>query len=294
VTHPGSPASTPTNNDEQIRHWNEVAGPVWVERQANLDRMIGGLGAQALDGAHLAPGESVLDVGCGTGQTTVEIARRVGAGGRVVGLDISKPMLAAARQRPVAPGAAPLDFREADAQVAQIEREAFDVVFSRFGVMFFADPVAAFSNLSRALRPSGRLAILVWQPLARNPWVAGPMQALAGVLPMPAPPAPGTPGPFSMGDPARAKDILGDAGFDAITLTEIGDEMMMGNGSVDATVESMMNLGPCATLLKDAPREAVEKASSTLRKFYESIAENGKVKQRGATWLISAKPGGKS
>ena len=91
--------------------------------------------------------------------------------------------------------------------------------------MFFADPVAAFSNLRRALRPSGRLAILVWQPLPRNPWVAGPMQALAGVLPMPAPPPPGTPGPFSMGDPARVKDILGGAGFDAITLTEIEDEL---------------------------------------------------------------------
>src|SRR6185436_15807389 len=109
-------------NDEQIRHWNEVAGPIWVERQDTLDRMIGAFGAKAIEGARFAPGESALDVGCGTGQTTVEIARRVAPNGRVVGLDISRPMLAAARSRPAPAGAVSIEYREADAQVAPIER----------------------------------------------------------------------------------------------------------------------------------------------------------------------------
>src|SRR5262245_26866145 len=111
----GSPTA-PAGNEEQGRYWNEVAGPLWVERQDALDRMIGAFGLRALDGAKFAPGESVLDVGCGTGQTTVEIARRVAPNGRVVGLDISRPMLEGARQRPKPAGAVPIDFREADAQ----------------------------------------------------------------------------------------------------------------------------------------------------------------------------------
>ncbi|HEX2466290.1 MAG TPA: class I SAM-dependent methyltransferase [Thermoanaerobaculia bacterium] len=287
------PEPTPSasaGNQEQIRHWNEVAGPQWVERQDILDRMIGSFGAKALDGARFAAGESVLDVGCGTGQTTVEIARRVAPGGRVVGLDVSRPMLEAARRRPTPAGAVAIDFREGDAQVAPIERAAYDVVFSRFGVMFFADPVAAFRNLHGALRSSGRLAVLCWQGLARNPWVAGPVQALAAVLPMPAPPPPGAPGPFSMGDPDRVKEILGGAGFRDVALAEIEDDLAIGDGRVEPTVEFLLKIGPCATLLKDAPPQTVEKARSTLRAFFDGTARDGKVTQHGATWLVTARP----
>jgi SAM-dependent methyltransferase len=199
-------------------------------------------------------------------------------------------MLAAARQRSVVAGSAPIDYREGDAQVAPIERAAFDVVFSRFGVMFFADPVAAFENLHGALRPAGRLVFLCWQPLARNPWVAGPMQAAAAVIPMPAPPPPGTPGPFSLGDPARVKEVLGGAGFHGVTLTEFEDELTVGDGTVESTVEFLLNIGPCATLLKGAARETVDQVRSALRSFLSGIARDGKVKMRGATWLVTARP----
>ena len=282
--------ATARTNEEQSHHWNEVAGPVWVERQDALDRMIGGFGEQAMDRARFAPGERVLDVGCGTGQTTVEIARRVAPNGRVVGVDISKPMLGSARRRPTAPGAVAIDFREADAQVAPIERAAFDVVFSRFGVMFFADPVAAFTNLRGALRPTGRLAYLCWQPLPRNPWVAGPMQAIGAVLPLPAPPPPGTPGPFSMGDPNRVKEILGGAGFRDIELEGIEGDLDVGDGRIESTVEFLMKIGPCATLLKGAPPETAETVRSTLRTYFEGVAVDGKVSQRGATWYVTARP----
>jgi SAM-dependent methyltransferase len=285
-----TPASAAASNEEQRHHWNEVAGPVWVERQDALDRMIGAFGEQAMDRAKFVAGESVLDVGCGTGQTTVEIARRVAPSGRVVGVDISKPMLASARQRPTAAGAVAIDFREADAQVAPIESAAFDVVFSRFGVMFFADPVAAFMNLRGSLRPTGRLAFLCWQPLPRNGWVAGPMQALAAVLPLPAPPPPGAPGPFSMGDPERVKQILGGAGFRDVALESIEGDLNVGDSRVEPTVEFLMKIGPCAALLKGAPPETTETVRSTLRKYFEGIAVDGKVRQRGATWFVTAKP----
>jgi SAM-dependent methyltransferase len=283
-------ASTAASNEEQRHHWNEVAGPVWVERQDALDRMIGGFGEQAMDRAKFAAGENVLDVGCGTGQTTVEIARRVAPNGRVVGVDISKPMLGAARNRPAPPGAVAVDFREADAQVAPIERAAFDVVFSRFGVMFFADPVAAFTNLRGALRPTGRLTFLCWQPLPRNPWVAGPMQAVGAVVPLPAPPPPGTPGPFSLADPSRVKEILGAAGFRDVTLDGIEGDLNVGDSRVEPTVEFLMRIGPCAALLKDAPPETVDTVRAALRTYFEGIAVDGKVRQRGATWFVTARP----
>ena len=282
--------ATAKTNEEQSHHWNEVAGPIWVERQDVLDRMIGTFSQQALDRTtSFNAGESVLDVGCGTGQTTIEIARRVAPNGRVVGLDISRPMLAAAQRRPVPPGAVAIEFREADAQVTPIER-AFDVVFSRFGVMFFADPVAAFRNLHGALRPTGRLAFLCWQPLARNPWVAGPMQAIAAVLPLPAPPPPGTPGPFSLGDPERVKEILGAAGFRGVTLEGIEGDLNVGDSRIEPTVEFLMKIGPCAALLRGAPPETAETVRSTLTRYFESVAVDGRVRQRGATWFVSARP----
>jgi SAM-dependent methyltransferase len=286
MTQPGT-----TGNEEQIRHWNEVAGPLWVERQDVLDRMIGAFGKTAMDGVRFAPGERVLDVGCGTGQTTVEIARRVAPGGRVVGLDVSRPMLDAARRRARAAAERDaIEFIEGDAQVAPLDRGAFDVVFSRFGVMFFADPVAAFSNLRGALRLEGRIVFVCWQSLARNPWVAGPIQALAGVLTMPAPPPPDAPGPFALADPSRVRDILGRAGFRDVTLQEVEDVLEVGDGSVESTVQFLLDIGPCATLLKEAPPDRVETAKSALRSFFESLAQDGSVRLRGAIWLVTARP----
>jgi SAM-dependent methyltransferase len=285
---------SPGSNEEQIRHWNEVAGPIWVERQDLLDRMIGAFGTDAVDAARLEPGQRVVDVGCGTGQTTVEIARRVAPGGRVVGVDVSRPMLEAARaraarERAASAGVAPIELIEGDAQVMRFEPGSFDVVFSRFGVMFFADPVAAFANLRAALAPGGRLTFVCWQGLARNPWVAGPLQALAGVLPMPAPPPPGTPGPFSLAEPGRVEDILARAGFTDVVLEELSGALTVGDGSVEATLDFLMRVGPCATLLRDADRETIEKATSTLRAFFQSVARDGVLRMQGTAWLVRAR-----
>src|SRR6266850_2472283 len=182
-------------NQEQIRYWNEQGGPRWVQRQQQLDAQINPLGLVAMQRAEIRPGERALDVGCGCGQTTLELAQRVGASGSVLGIDISQPMLTRARERQQELGIKNLEFLHADAQTYSFERERFDLIFSRFGVMFFDDPAAAFANLRTALRSAGRLCFLCWQTLEKNEWARVPFLAATRHVQPPAPPAPDAPGP---------------------------------------------------------------------------------------------------
>src|SRR6185503_11565956 len=184
-------------NAEQIKYWNETAAPKWVEYQAVLDTQLEELGRLAMERARLVPGERVLDVGCGCGATTRALAARVGARGSAHGVDISAPMLARAAELTRAAGVGNVRFTNADAQTYAFEPGGADVLFSRFGVMFFTDPPAAFTNLRRALRPGGRVAFVCWQPLAENPWLLVPLSTAAQHIQLPPPPAPGAPGPFA-------------------------------------------------------------------------------------------------
>ena len=229
-----SPADQPPNQD-QIRHWNEVAGPVWVERQDDLDRMIGGFGARRSTARDRRRARA-----CSTSAAAPARPRSRSRAGwlpaaRVVGLDVSRPMLDAARRRAAA--AAPLPDRLRRGATRRWRRSsagAFDVVFSRFGVMFFADPVAAFANLRTRAASDRRLAILCLAAAARNPWVAGPMQALAGVLPMPAPPPPGRAGAVLDGrsQPREGRSSAAPA-IATSRSSEVEDELAMGDGSVE-------------------------------------------------------------
>ena len=171
-------------NAEQVRYWNEVAGPRWVRFQEGLDRQLAALAEAALGRAAPAPGEAVLDVGCGCGATTLELGRRVGGSGRALGVDISRPMLERARARAQAAGGAGR-LRRGRRADGEFEAGAFDLLFSRFGVMFFTDPAAAFANLRRALRPGGRVAFLCWQRFADNPWMLVPLGAVAQHVSLP-------------------------------------------------------------------------------------------------------------
>src|SRR5438309_1620679 len=202
------PMSAPEANAEQIRYWNEAAGPKWVSFQKVIDAQIAPLGERAMDRASIAPGERVIDVGCGCGDTTITLARRVGPAGLVLGIDISAPMLERAAETARAAGLANVRFENADAQTHRLSPGAFDVVYSRFGVMFFADPVAAFTNLRAALRPGGRLAFVCWRSLAENPLFTAPMAAAAKHLPPLPPPHPNAPDPFAFADRARVAQIL--------------------------------------------------------------------------------------
>ncbi len=205
-------------NAAQIDYWNATAGQTWARHQAQLDRQIEPLGLEALRALAARPGERVLDVGCGCGQTTLELAERVGAAGAVTGVDISSPMLAIAQARSVPDGAANPRYLECDAQTADLGQGQYDAVFSRFGVMFFSDPVAAFANLRKALTSAGRLAFVCWRPFSENLWIRAPMEAAQPFLPPSPPMDPTAPGPFAFADPDRVRSILSEAGFSDVTL----------------------------------------------------------------------------
>jgi SAM-dependent methyltransferase len=275
-------------NAEQIRYWNELAGPRWVVQQEALDVQIAPLGRAAMERAALRAGERVLDVGCGCGSTTLELARRVAPGGSVLGIDISTVMLEVARREAERAGETSVRFENADAQTHRFGAD-FDVLFSRFGVMFFIDPVAGFANLARALRPGGRLAFVCWQALPVNPWMAVPMMAAMQHVSLPPPPAPGAPGPFAFADPERVRRILEEAGFRDVTLEPYAQKLSIGAGrDLDATVEFLLGLGPAAAALRDASEETLARVRAAVREALGPYWTDAGVSMDSASWLVTA------
>ena len=254
-------------NQEQIDYWNEKAGPKWVQMQEPLDRTIEHIGLALLDQAAIEAGQRVLDIGCGCGATTLEIARRVGPRGHVLGLDISAPMLDRARQRGEVLGFMQAAFVQADAQTHPFPPESFDLAFSRFGVMFFDDPTAAFANIRRALKPNGRLHFVCWRDIKQNPWMLAPMMAAARHLELPEPPKPDEPGPFSLAEESRIERILKDAGYRNIKI-ETRDFTAPNDifGDTKQATDFFMTIGPVAALLEDkddATRQARTRIAHT-------------------------------
>jgi SAM-dependent methyltransferase len=277
-------------NAEQIRYWSETLGPRWVEREAMLDAQIGPLGLAAIERARVGAGERVVDVGCGCGQTSLQLAERVGPSGSVLGIDVSAAMLERARER--AAGRANVRFAHADAQTHRFDPD-FDLVFSRFGVMFFAEPVAAFANLARALRPGGRLAFVCWQPIERNPWLLLPLRAVAGIVPLPPPPAPGAPGPFSFADPERVRRVLAAAGFAGVRLEAEEGELAIGaGGDLGRAVEISLQMGPVAAALREAGeagRAARGRAADAIRAALAPLETPSGVRAGYAAWIATAR-----
>ena len=277
-------------NAEQIAYWNEQSGPKWVARQALLDAQLAPFGAAAMDTGRIAAGDRVLDVGCGCGDTTLALGRRVGTGGRVVGIDISAPMLARARERAAQAGAANVEFVEADAQTHAFPPASVDCLFSRFGVMFFADPTAAFRNLRGALAPGGRVVFACWQKLAENPWMLVPLMAAAPHVTMPTPPAPDAPGPFSFADRARVEAILGGAGFADVALQSFEPEMVIGGGTLDAAVEFLLQLGPMAAVFREpANAGAMPAVTAAVRESLRPYTTARGVVMASKAWLVTAR-----
>jgi SAM-dependent methyltransferase len=283
------PAAGP--NAEQIEYWNETSGPRWVAYADVLDAQIGPLGELAMARADLHERERVLDVGCGCGHTSLELARRVGPRGRVLGIDISGPMLLRARERATQAGISNAEFLLADAQTASFERARFDLIFSRFGVMFFADPALAFGNLRRALVPSGRLTFVCWQPLAVNPWMAVPLKAAAAHVQMPAPPPAGAPGPFAFGDPERVARILAQASFADVDLESVETRMRIGaDAGLDSAVRFLLEgVGPTTAVLRDASDEVRLKVAASVRSALEPHLTPRGVELGAAIWIATAR-----
>ena len=279
-------------NAQQIEYWNEQAGRQWVEGKAGIDGLIEPLGLAAIERAAPVPGERVLDVGCGTGQATLELARRVGAQGRVVGVDISAPMLERARQDASAEGLSQLSFANADAQTRAFD-ERFDLIYSRFGVMFFEDPTAAFANLRSALARGGRVVFLCWQGVDRNAWAREPIIAVSKHVEMPPPPEPGAPGPFSFSDGQRVRAILEGAGFGEVSLEAHEQALVLGGGmGIDAAVEQLLRVGPASRLLAEASDEVKRAAAVSVREVLESRVGADGVTLDSACWIVSARASG--
>ena len=273
---------TPAGNAAQIDFWNATAGQTWAAFQGQLDRQLEPLGAEAMRALAPAPGERLLDIGCGCGQTSLALAERVGTAGAVLGVDISQPMLAVAERRTDGSVAR---FRRADAQADDLGEAVFDGVFSRFGVMFFSDPVAAFANIRRALKPAGRLAFVCWRPLAENPWMFVPLEAARPMLPPLAPPDPTAPGPFAFSDPARVRAILDEAGFALVQVTPF--DTRIGSGGLDETMALAFRVGPLGGALREHP-EIAPAVTDVVRAALAAYLTEAGVLMPAAVWIVSA------
>src|SRR5262245_33350570 len=276
-------------NAEQVRYWNEEVGPTWVEHQAQFDRLVSRPGARALERAGARAGEVAIDVGCGCGATPLELAGQVGASGRVLGLDLSAPMLGRARERAAALGLVNTAFELGDAQTFAFKPGAADLLFSRFGVMFFADPDAAFANLRKALRPDGRLAFVCWRALSENPWVQLPMSALAAHLPIPAAADPNAPGPFAFADGARVHGILERAGWRESALEKVDLELTLPGAGVRGAADFLLQLGPTGRAVREAGLRDLEPLARVLEQALAPHAAPGGVRLRAGVWIATAR-----
>jgi SAM-dependent methyltransferase len=273
-------------NVEQAANWDGPQGAYWAEHEERFSATIRPHGRRLLEAARISAGEHVLDVGCGCGEST-RGAACAAVPGAVLGVDLSSRMLERARELSRAEGLSNASFEQADAQVHPFEPEAFDLAISRFGSMFFADPVAAFRNVRSALRPGGRLAIVAWQELARNPWQSEIRDALAIGRTLPEPP-PDAPGAFAFGDPRRVRAILDEAGFADVELEGFEEPVCLGADAGDA-FDFVGGMPMLATVLDGLEDAEVAQARDELRSTLAAHETDRGVCLDSSVWLITAR-----
>jgi len=272
-----------TLHAQQLAFWNGPAVARWITRQEQMDAALAPVADAAVTLAAVQPGDRVLDIGCGSGATSIALARLVGPTGQVTGIDVSGSMIELARKRSV--GMGNLDWLLADAAAHDFPPGSTDLLFSRFGVMFFGDPVAAFANLRRALRPGGRLVFACWRPLNENPWMLLPLQVVQTLVPHIPRPASDEPGPFAFGDPERVTHILTAAGFSSPRYNRFGFAMVLGT-SLDDAAEQATSMGAASRVLQEQPETVMEAAREAVRAALVPHFESGRVALPGAIWLV--------
>jgi SAM-dependent methyltransferase len=275
-------------NKEQAEHWNsaEETGR-WVTHQEQFDRMLAPFADLVLGAAELTAGQQVLDVGCGCGTTTLAAARAV-APGMALGVDLSGPMVARATASAERAGVGNVAFRRGDAQVQPLGA-GFDAVISRFGVMFFEDPVAAFANIRSATRPGARLTFACWQPLTANDWLALPVAALAERLPLPDLGEPGAPGMFSLDQPDRIRSVLTAAGWRDIDVTAAQARILVGGGELEDAVNFVREGSVGRRVLAGGDGAARARAIAAARDLLASHRDEQGVRLPAAVWLVQAR-----
>jgi SAM-dependent methyltransferase len=274
------------SNAATLAAWDGAAGDYWVDNGAILDASLARYRQAFLDATEINPSDTVLDVGCGTGQSAIDAAR-LASSGHVLGVDLSSQMLDLARQHAREQGITNIEFQQADAQVHPFDPASFDAAISHTGAMFFGNPVAAFTNIARALRTPSRLTLLVWQSLADNELNRDLTAILAQGPPLPTPP-PDSPGAFSLADPDRARSILTAAGFTHITLDARREPMYLGDNT-DIAHRLIIGLGFTQALLNGLEDAARSRALDAVRANIDAHQTPDGVHYNSAMWLITAK-----
>jgi ubiquinone/menaquinone biosynthesis C-methylase UbiE len=274
-------------NAAEVAYWNGPGGERWVAHQRMQDVLLAEVAELLMQRAAPRDGETVLDIGCGAGTTSIALARQVAPDGRVLGVDVSAPLLERARQH--APAGLPLEFALADATVYPFTPGAADLLFSRFGVMFFADPARSFANMRTGLRAGGRAVFACWREPRANPWLMLPLQAAYRHVPRLPEVGPEDPGPFAFASEARVRGILERAAFGAITLepVDLSFDLAEGQG-LDRAVELSIGMGPASRALDGQPAELRVAAAEAIRAALAPYQHGNRVPLAGAIWIARA------
>ena len=277
--------TTSHTNQEQAMLWNGLAGRAWVEEEKVVDRMFEPFERLLVEAAFAASRTRVLDVGCGTGGTTLAIARRLGAASRCVGLDLSEPMVAAARARGEREGV-PASFICADAQSYDFEPKAFDLITSRFGVMFFDDPVQAFANLRRAGTDDAECRFIAWRSAAENPFMTTAERAAAPFLPnLPARQA-DAPGQFAFADQRRVRRVLEESGWTGVDIRPIEVSCSLLESEL---IGYLTRLGPVGRVLHQVDEPTRARVIEAARAAFEGFVQGAEVRFDAACWMVGAR-----
>jgi SAM-dependent methyltransferase len=282
-----SAAPLHADNAAQAEYWNRTAGQRWTDRQEEQDLVLRPISDRLIAAADAKPGQRVIDVGCGCGATTIDFAARVMPGGEVLGLDISEPMLARARER--APSTLPARFVLADATVYDFEPAWANLAVSRFGVMLFADPARSFANLRQGMKSGGRLAFACWREAKQNPFFVVPLREAKKHAPPQPETNPDDPGPFAFADDARVRRVLTTPGFADIVVTpqDLDLDIAIGRG-LDAAVTGALSIGPTSRILDGQPEAVRAAAAADIRKALSERAHGDSVPLGAAIWIVTA------
>jgi SAM-dependent methyltransferase len=276
-------------NEAQARLWNARAGEVWVEQQQMLDSLLRPFEQPLVEAIERDGAREVLDVGCGAGATTLAAARRLGKQGRCTGVDISAPLIEAARRRAATEGLENCRFIAADAQQHALGPKSFDAVISRFGIMFFDDPAAAFANIGRAARPGAGLAVIAWRGAEENPFMTTAERAAAPLLPELPARDPAAPGQFAFADPERVREILAAGGWGEVDIQPLDVACTLPRDDLEVYAARM---GPVGGLLPDLDEARRDRVLAAVNKAFEAHVSDGAARFTAACWLIRARRAG--
>jgi SAM-dependent methyltransferase len=270
---------------DQAALWNGAAGMAWVDEQRLIEAVLAPFADRLVAAVRAEGAKQVLDIGCGTGSTTLETAGNLGAGGRATGIDISKVMIEAARAR-AERERMPAEFIHDDAQTHGFEPARFDMIISRFGVMFFDDPVAAFANLRAAAQDGAALRFFAWRSAADNPFMLTAERAAGPYVPNLPPRLPDAPGQLAFADPERVREILAKSGWQAIDIRPVDVECSFPESEL---VTYFTRFGPLGLALADADEERRKAVVDAVRPAFDPFISDGTVRFVAACWEMAAR-----